>query len=340
MEDFNYIIIIGIVYIINCVFLLLINITLCSIHIRESFFHMNFFLVITLQIFLETMTPFFILILVLTILISRENKDWYLAFHIIINLSTITDVMYNIIILMYLTFRCDGKKNENNNISDIINSSKAIELEKYSFKFIHITSFGLGVVHTILLILFRDTNDYTIKSFKNWFYFFCPIEASIPKVFFFIPFLILFVMSLPYKFVSLDNLKITNYVHLNHFCINCIILGILGIIMPIVKVATMSLKNSGLLVSIFSSAFFLLYLNCLCLFRFNCMYVDNVFGEEAKGFIDKIKMFFNLLFCRIEVPKPNFIDFNNTFIQHSLAYESDFNSEDTRSEIDSLSVQN
>ena len=340
MEDFNYIIIIGIVYIINCVFLLLINITLFLIHIRESFFLMNFFQVIFLQIILETLTPFFILILVLTILISKENKEWYLAFHILINLSTITDVMYNIIILMYLTFRFNKKKNENNNISNIINSSRVIELEKYSFKFIHITSFCIGAVHTILLGLFCDKNEYAIKSFNNWFYFFCPIEASIPTVFFFIPFFMLFVMSIPYKFASQDTLKITNYVHLNHYCINCMILGILGIIMPIVKLASMSLKNSGLLVSIFSSAFFLLYLNCLCLFRFNCMYVDNLFGEDAKGFIDKIKMFFNLLFCRIEVPKPNFIDFNNTFIQHSLAYESDFNNDDTRSEIDSLSVQN
>ena len=117
------------------------------------------------------------------------------------------------------------------------------------------------------------------------------------------------------------------------------ILGILGIVMPIVKVASKNLENSGFLVLIFSSAFFLLYLNCLCLFRFNCMYIDNLLDENEKGFFNKIKLFFNLMLCRKEVPKPNFIDFNNTFIEHSLAYESDFKSDEIKNDTESLNVQ-
>ena len=42
--------------------------------------------------------------------------------------------------------------------------------------------------------------------------------------------------------------------------------------------------------------------------------------------MNKIKLFFNLMFFRVEVPKPNIIDFNSTFIYHSLVYESDFQS--------------
>ena len=307
MEDFDYIIIIGVIYIINCIFLLLINIGLSLIHIKEPFFLRNFFMVIFFQIILETLTPFFLLIYVLTILISKENAEWHLTFHLIINYTTISDIMFNIIILIYLIFRCDGKKNENSRISNRIDLRKSIEIEKYSFKFIHIISLSLGLVHTVILLLF--------------------------------PFLVLFAISIPYKFVSTDTLKVTNYVHLNHFCINCMILGILGIVMPIVKVASKNLENSGFLVLIFSSAFFLLYLNCLCLFRFNCMYIDNLLDENEKGFFNKIKLFFNLMLCRKEVPKPNFIDFNNTFIEHSLAYESDFKSDEIKNDTESLNVQ-
>lgn len=339
MEDFNYIIIIGVIYIINCIFLLLINISLCLIHFREPIFRMNFFAVILAQIILETLTPLLLLISVLTILISKKNTEWYLFFYIPINITIISDIIYNIIILIYLTFRFEQKKNENSRISERIDLRKSIEFEKYSFIFIHIISICLGLVHSVILILFRDKNDYTINSFSNWFYFFCPIEASIPTVFIFTPFLVLFIMSIPYKFVSTETLKVTNYVHLNHFCINCMILGILGIVMPIVKVATKNLTNSGFLVLIFSSAFFLSYLNCLCLFRFNCMYIDNLLDENKKGFINKIKLFFNLILCRIEVPKPNFIDFNNNFIEHSLAYESDFKNDETINDRESLNVQ-
>ena len=96
------------------------------------------------------------------------------------------------------------------------------------------------------------------------------------------------------------------------------------------KVIAMNVKDSGFLVLLFSSAFFLLYLNGICLFRFNCLYIDNILGSNGKGFINKIKLFCKLMFFRIDVPKPNFIDFNNTFIYHSLAYESDFSSVDPR----------
>ena len=39
------------------------------------------------------------------------------------------------------------------------------------------------------------------------------------------------------------------------------------------KVISMKIKNSAFPVLLFSSAFFLLYLICLCLYRINCMYI-------------------------------------------------------------------
>lgn len=326
MEDFDYMLIIGIIYIINCIILFLINITLCFIHLRDSLLHTNFFKVIFAQIILETLIIFFLLILIITILASKENKEWHLLFHTILNYCINTDLIYNIIILIYITFHRDQ------NISDIEDNMKpknlrdSISFTKHSFKFIHIISLCLGLVHTIIFFLIRDTNDFTVQSWENWFYFFCPIEAKVYTTFIFIPFLILFIMSIPYKFVSMDALKTTNYIHLNHYCINCLICGALGAFMPIMKVVSSNMKNSGFPILLFSSAFFLLYLNCLCLFRFNCFYIDDILKSSGKGFMNKLKLFFNLMFFRVEVPKPNIIDFNSTFIYHSLVYESDFQS--------------
>ena len=70
------------------------------------------------------------------------------------------------------------------------------------------------------------------------------------------------------------------------------------------------------------------------------MYIDNLLEDNDKGFSDKIKFFINLIFCRIEFPKSNYIDFNSNFIYHSLAYESDFNDFDPRNAKDSLNDQN
>jgi hypothetical protein len=148
-------------------------------------------LLLSLDCFFSKLGDLYILLLlisVLTILISKKNTEWYLFFYIPINITIISDIIYNIIILIYLTFRFEQKKNENSRISERIDLRKSIEFEKYSFIFIHIISICLGLVHSVILILFRDKNDFTINSFSNWFYFFCPIEASIPTVFIFTPF--------------------------------------------------------------------------------------------------------------------------------------------------------
>ena len=330
MEDFNYIIIIGVIYLINCFILFAINITFCFIHFRESSLRSNFFKVVFIQIILETIVPLFLLLLVLTILISRDNQKWHLLFDTIINYCTNTDIFYNLIILIYLTFKAQRTNNDTDENSNSSNLRKSIAFEKISFKFIHITSLCLGIVHTVIFFIIIDGTNYTIQSWGNWFYFFYPIKPKIATVFIFLPHLCLFIMSFPYKFISSNNLEVTDYVHLNHYCINCMILGVFGIIMPIMKVIAMNVKDSGFLVLLFSSAFFLLYLNGICLFRFNCLYIDNILGSNGKGFTNKIKLFCKLMFFRIDVPKPNFIDFNNTFIYHSLAYESDFSSVDPR----------
>ena len=329
MEDFDYIQIIGIFFILNCLILFPIYITLFFIHIREPLFKTNFFRVVFVQLILESLNIFFLLLLGLTILISKENKEWHLFFHSIINFCTFTDIIYNIVILIYLTFKRDKKRMEENE-EDRTNFRDSIAFEKHSFKFIHILSFSLGVIHSIIFLIIRDKNDYDIQSWGNWYYFFCPIEANYYSILIFLPFLVLLIISICYKFVSSETLKKTNYIHLKHYCINCLLWGIFGIFMPIIKVISKNIKNSEFPVLLFSSAFFLLYLNSLCLFRFNCFYIDDIFNSSEKGFINKLKLFFKLMLLRVDAPKPNFIDLNSAFIYHSLAYESDFSNASQR----------
>lgn len=326
--NYKYMIIIGVIYLLNCIFLFLINFTICTIHMRQPLMKSNFFKVVFVQLILETIIDFFLILLVLAILISGDNKTWYLLFHIVLNYCINTDIIYNIIILIYLTFKREEEKkdSDDDNIDrdENINTRKSISFEKHSFKYIHISSLVLGLIHTIIFFLMRDNTEYNLDSLDDWYYFFYPIKTKLSNIFIFIPYLIFLIISVPYLFISMNRLKVTNYIHLKHYCINCIMGGIFGLIIPISRICIINVKNTEIPLLFFSSAFFLLYLNCFCFFRYNCYYVDHILSYNGNEFINKLQYFIKLMFFRVEVPKPNFIDFNNPFIYHSLAYESDF----------------
>ena len=344
-DNYKYMIIIGVFYLLNCIFLFLINCTICTIHIREPILRRNFFKVVFIQIIFETLINFFLIILSLTIIISGENKTWHILFHIILNYLINTNIIYNIVILIYLTFNSKEEKKDNEEDETLeedenINVRKSIAFAKHSFKYVHIISLALGVVHSVIFILLRDTKEYKLDSLGKWYYFFYPLRVKFKNVFIFLPYLLLLITSIPYLFISMNRLKVTNYIHLKHYCVNCIMGGIFGLIIPITKVCIVNVNNTDTPLLFFSSAFFLLYLNCLCFFRYNCYYIEHILSSNGNEFLQKLKFFINLMFFRDEVPKPNFIDFNNPFIYHSLAYESDFLGNNRQTMTTSMSSQN
>ena len=344
-NNYKYMIIIGVFYLLNCIFLFLINCTICTIHIREPLLRTNFFKVVFMQIIFETLINFFLIILILTILISHDNKTWQIAFHTILNYCINTDIIYNIVTLIYLTFKKEEEKKdnedeENNEGEDNINVRNSISFAKHSFKYIHIISLTLGVLHTVIFILLRDTQKYNLESLGKWYYFFCPLKVEVKNVFIFIPYLLILITSIPYLFVSMNRLKVTNYIHLKHYCVNCIMGGIFGLIIPIAKISIINVENTETPLLFFSSAFFLLYLNSLSFFRYNCYYIEHILSNKGNEFLQTIVFFINLMLFREEVPKPNFIDFNNPFIYHSLAYESDFIGNDQKVMETSMASQN
>ena len=106
-NNYTYMIIIGIIYLLNCLFLFLINCTICTIHIREPIMRSNFFKVVFVQLILETSINILLITLILAILISGENKEWFLIFHTLLNYfrkifadkSNITEIIENFDIL-------------------------------------------------------------------------------------------------------------------------------------------------------------------------------------------------------------------------------------------------
>ena len=341
-DNYVYILIIGIIYIINCVFLFLINFTLCLIHIRQPVLRTNFFKVVFAQIIIEGLIDFFLIILNLAILISHDNKNWYIILHTLLNYCIYTDIIYNIVIFIYLLFRNDEENDgsEDEEEDGNINTRKSISFGKHSFKYIHICSLALGTIHTIIFFLICE-KDFSASSYMNWYYYFYPVEYKIYlNSLIFFPYLVFVILSVSYLFISLNRLKITNYIHLKKYSINCILEGVMGLIIIIAKVSSVNIKNTEVILLFFSSAFFLFYLNIVCFYRYNCYYVEHILSTNGNEFLNKTKFFIKLTLFQVEVPKPNFIDFNNPFIYHSLAYETDFLGNDQQNMKASFASQN
>ena len=77
---------------------------------------------------------------------------------------------------------------------------------------------------------------------------------------------------------------------------------------------------------------FFIYLIITSLFRLGCYYVQFVLSKAGNTFMNKVCFGLRILFKCQEVPEPNFIDYNSTFVYHSLASNSDFMQDMSRTE--------
>ena len=90
------------------------------------------------------------------------------------------------------------------------------------------------------------------------------------------------------------------------------------------------INKEGIIQTIYAFLF-LLYLISTTLFRLFCYYVQNVFSRTNEN---KIIFGLKILFTRQKIPAPHFIDFNNSFLIHSLSYERDILVEKDEHKID------
>lgn len=339
MEYYYYpIYICSIVVIIFNLFTLLL---ICKMHIKQKSIREGYFKVVFTQIILELLLDIILLTIIILEIFSPENKSKpiYILPTLFIFLYNI-DILYNIQTIVRLSKAhitidtIDAFNNDDDTQGEDleITKSKSIDLKVYSFKRIHILSFLLSFIHAFLYfyILFKYGDNNKIEL--NWYYYFLnKDETNLFYLFFFLFNYIFFILSIRYLCLKQE---INQIIKLKHYSIYCFIISLIGLMFPIKIILNYiyyeSLRNrkeknifEDILVYIYSFLF-LAYLLANSLFRLNCYYVQFILSKKGKKCCSKFKFGLRILFTRIIVPSPNFIDFNNTFLYHSLSNEKDF----------------
>lgn len=334
-----------IIYIISNFLLFLMNLILSLIHKKEEMFRENFFQVVYNQIIFSGLTNLFLIVISFLIYFNvYQNNFLPKIFSCVLNYLIIIDTNYHIMILLYLCF----KTNERN--STLYEDSRgvgSISISKNPFRMIHIASFIVGIIHTIIFFFsiksnVTDINNNNFYLINDFYYFFYPVETSLLKFLIFLPYLVIFIISIPYLLISINPLKITTHIQLKHYAIFCLLLSIINLITPISKTILskiLDVKDCQIFFIYFSSVLFLIGLIGCCFYRLNCLYIDYVLSNEGSGFVDKVRFGIKILLGKVKIIRPNFIDYNNSFIYHSLAYKSDFMAISTNSRDPSITTE-
>ena len=161
------------------------------------------------------------------------------------------------------------------------------------------------------------------KEDWKWFYYFIYGSEGHYRFIFFIFHYIFFLISIPYLILSINKAKISDHILLKRFSIYCIFSSIIGLFFPISIIFQKKDKDMEKIPFIILSAF-IVYLYITWYFRINCYYIQYILEQNGKGFCKKFISGIKILFCCHNVPTPNFIDYNSSFIYHSLANLNDF----------------
>ena len=333
---------INIIFIVFTTILILIHITICIIHIKQPTLRIGFFKVVFSQVVLELLLNIVILIISILSLTNIDKGTWFILFPLLFNFSYIGDITYNIINLGYLM--TNEAKEEGSQLYDTQNEKNSISFEKISFKKTHILSIIVASSHTLLyaislLILkfYKDDKKNNLNFFcAKWILYFYD-EKQNEKFLTLTIFglnLLFFILSIPYLIKSYQN-KITNYIFLKRYSIYCILSGVASLIFPIsVTLSYLTHVNKTFLdiILYINMILFLCYLVMTSIFRLGCYYVQFILSKAGDTFMSKFRFGLRILFKCQEIPNLNFIDYNSTFVFHSLASNSDLIQDLSRSE--------
>ena len=327
---------VNIILIVFLFFSLLINFMIILIHLKQKSLRRGFFIIIFVQIILEAIITFSLLIMNIIYLTDIKTDKWFAIFPILFNFGYITNILYNIRIMIYL-MTLDKKKDELINYDlkeDTVGDDNASQLSRqstvgftpHSFKSFHLCCFLLSIIHTIIysLNLFKD--EISVEDFKkwNWFYYFMNGSGGKKRFFFFIFHYIFFIVSIPYLFLSLNKEKISEHILLKRFSLYCIFSSLISLLFPTSVFLHLIYKEEMVEIYFGLMYAFVFYLSITWIFRVNCYYIQYVLESNGNGFCQKCAFGFKILFCCQSIPSPNFIDLNSTFIYHSLANLNDF----------------
>ena len=329
----------NIILIVFLFFSFLINLMIIFIHSKQKFFRKGFFIIVFVQIILEAVINLSILIMNIIYVCGFERGKWFFTFPILFNFGYITNILYNIRILYYL-MTINKKKDELVNYEakdDSYESDKNSQLSRnssisfipHSFKSFHILCFLFSAIHTIIYMLYLKDDFEQKKDNRNWkwFHYFMSGNHGYYRFGFYCFHFLFFIISIPYLVKSFNKEKISDHILLKRFSIYCIFSSIISLLFPIAIIFDLKLGEDHEDIYLYLLAAFIFYLLITWHFRLNCYYIQFVLeqgGKGGKGFCKKFSTGFKMLFCCLNIPSPNFIDLNSSFIYHSLANVNDF----------------
>ena len=331
----------NIILIVFCSFSLLINFLIILIHSKQKSLRRGFFTIIFVQIILEAIITFSLLGMNIIYLSQIKTDKWFAIFPILFNFCYITNILYNIRIMIYL-MTSDKKRDESINYNlkeDNYGDDNASQLSRqstvgftpHSFKSFHYICFLLSIIHTILYSLNIFTDKIEVEKYEkwNWFYYFMNGSNGKVRLFFFFFHYLFFIVSIPYLFLSLNKEKISEHILLKRFSLYCIFSSLICLLFPTSVILHLIYREKIVEIYFGIMFAFVFYLIVTWIFRVNCYYIQYVLESNGSGFFKKCVFGFKILFCCESIPSPNFIDLNSTFIYHSLANLNDFSQDMT-----------
>ena len=327
--------IITIINIISILFILLnifILLTICRIHSKKKNLRIKYFGVVFTQIILELLLNIIFLITIFfSLLMSTIQNKYLYIFSVLINFLYNIDIIYNIQTIISLVIyknKVDSNdvfSNDDTSKSDEFGNSNTIDVKSYSFKKIHFFSFFASLIHSIFFFfVFFDKNKKEIE-FDWYFFFYYKEEDNLKYLFLFVFNYIFVISSIRYCFVKQ---KINETIKLKHYSIYTFIISLISLIFPIKIILNKFYKKNDLYEKITTpiySFLILVYLFENSYFRLNCYYIQNILSKKGDKFCSKIEFGIKILLSKkIAIPTPNFIDFNNSFLFHSLSSPEDF----------------
>ena len=327
-------------------FSFLINLMIILIHSKQSALRKGFFVVIFVQIIMEAIINLSLLIMNIIYLSQIETDIWFIIFPTLFNFAQVTNILYNSRIMIYL-MTLNKKQDElvNYDLKDIntfdkdsnISHQSTIGFMPHSFKSFHIFCFLLSIIHTVLYVLNLKGDKEEIEGDDwKWFYYFMNGSDGEKRFIFFAFHIIYFLISIPYFILSLNKSRISDHILLRRFSVYCIFSSFICLLFPLAVALEDIFEDKKEDIFFIIMFAFIFYLSITWFFRVNCYYIQYVLEESGrgKGFCKKLNSGLKILFCCKQIPSPNFIDLNSSFVYHSLAGFTDFLEENVCSDED------
>ena len=340
---FTYISVIDIISFIFILFNIFILLTLVRMHSKQKSLRVGYFIVVFIQIIIELLLSIlFLIVIILSFLKENEvinNEKYLYIFPVLINFLYNIDILYNIQTIVCLMKAKNKIESSDAFTSDDLskseeggNSNISIDIKTYSFRRIHFISFFFSFIHSFIyaLIIFKEDQN---PNMDWYFYFYDQEKDNLFYLFFFVFNIAFFILSIIYCFTRQ---KINETIKLKHYSIYCFIFSLISLIFPLKIILNNIIYQNGnvevnkeitdIMACVYSFLLLLFFMEN-SYFRLNCYYVQNILSKKGNNCCSKFCFSIQILFTKIKISPPNFIDFNNTFLFHSLASEKDFYNE-------------